>query len=458
MKRWLWAAAAVAMAFASPLMLDGLDQWMATNGWFPRDTGAGGLEGVAFAALFAASLAEGGWRRLFGALSAAIIAVVALWAERYLVGVAAHRNTLITDAHTMTVAHWILMFTASGLGGWLARFDPRRGRDWAIQVGLLLASVWVADGLVAMMGIDSAAMNKVLYYQTVELEVHTPVNDAERLYGLKPGARLGGEGPWGLRTVTVNQRGARSPEYPVNRPPSTERTLVFGGSTLYGAGVGNGDATPGAMDRMMGREHEVWNFGVCAFNTAQAAHLAMAKIDELAPNRVILMITNTGRRAFMGGPVHQDADKSAYFEQNPFLYIENFPPSPGQAEAWHRVGLQHSALYRTFAAWKRATSDPDTTFSDRADRSAVTALERHAAAQGVEVLYVLSPSRGSEVGPTDFGVPADRWLDLNIPGRSGDYQQAHPPPKVLSEYATAIIRWMKRRSQGPAVPNSASGE
>jgi hypothetical protein len=58
----------------------------------------------------------------------------------------------------------------------------------------------------------------------------------------------------------------------------------------------------------------------------------------------------------------------------------------------------------------------------------------------VEVLYVLSPSRGSEVGPTDFGVPADRWLDLNIPGRSGDYQQAHPPPKVLSEYATAIIR------------------
>jgi hypothetical protein len=34
----------------------------------------------------------------------------------------------------------------------------------------------------------------------------------------------------------------------------------------------------------MGREYEVWNFGVCAFNIAQVAYLAMAKIDELAPN------------------------------------------------------------------------------------------------------------------------------------------------------------------------------
>ena len=446
MTRWLWAAAAIAMAFAGPLLFGGMDTWLAAQGLFPRSTGVGGFEGVAFAALFAATLADGSWRRLTGAVAAGTVAVVALWATRYGVGVAANNGTFTGAREMLAVAHWVLMFTAAGLGGWVARFDPRRGRDWAIQGVLLVGSVVVADGLVGATGIDRAAMNKVLYYQTVELEVHTPVDDAERLYGLKPGARLGGEGPWGLRTVTVNSHGARSPEYAVDRPAGVERTLVFGGSTLYGAGVGNNDTTPGAMDRMMGPGHEVWNFGVCAFNTTQSAHLAIERIDALDPDRVIIMITNTGRRAFMGGPVHQDADKSHYFDANPFLYLENFPARPEEPEFWHHTGLQYSALYRTLAAWKRASSDPDTTVSDRADRAAVRALETHAEARGVEVLYVLSPSRGSEVGPNDFGLPSDRWLDLNVPGRGGDYQQAHPPPQILSEYAASIVRWMKSRA------------
>ena len=63
----------------------------------------------------------------------------------------------------------------------------------------------------------------------------------------------------------------------------------------------------------------------------------------------------------------------------------------------------------------------------------------------MEVLYVLSPSRGSEVSAADFGIDPSRWLDLQHPGRGGEYQEAHPPPKVLYEYATAIVRWLKRR-------------
>ncbi|GEM_PF-1209046 len=449
MTRWLWAAAAFVIALAGPLLFRGMDQWLAAHGWFPRTTGAGGFEGVAFAAMFAATLADGRWRRLTGAATAAAVAFIGLWATRYLVGLASVRSGSPTDMEMLHVAHWVLMFTAAGLGGWIARFDPRRGRDWAIQFVLVVVSVGVADGLVGVVGIDQAAIDKVLYYQTVELEVHTPVDDVHQLYGLKPNARLGGEGPWGLRTVTVNTHGARSPEYTSERRPGVERTLVFGGSTLYGAGVGNNDTTPGAMDRMTGPTHEVWNFGVCAFNTTQSAYLAMDKMDALRPDRVIIMITNTGRRAFLGGPEHQAADKSAYFDANPFLYLENFPPPPGQAEAWHALGLERSALYRTYAAWQRASWDPDTTMSDRADRAAVAALERHAHEAGVEVLYVLSPSRGSEVGPQDFDVPTERWLDLNIPGRGGEYQQAHPPPRILSEYAAAILRWMKSRSETP---------
>ena len=41
MTRWLWAAAAIAMAFAGPLLFGGMDTWLAAQGLFPRSTGVG---------------------------------------------------------------------------------------------------------------------------------------------------------------------------------------------------------------------------------------------------------------------------------------------------------------------------------------------------------------------------------------------------------------------------------
>jgi len=442
MKRWLLLAAAIVVAGIGSWLFSGLDQALGSSGWFPRRQAGPGLEGIAFAILFAASLSSAGIRLLIATLSSGVIATLGLWGIRYLLGL----TGVSVDPTMVTVVHWVWMVAAAGIGGWMSRMDLRRGRDWLIQSTLILAAIIVADSLVGVLGIDWAVINKVLYYQTVEIEVHQPVDNAERLYGLKPGATLGGEGPWGLRTVQVNALGARTPNYPVNRPDSRQRTLIFGGSTLYGAGVSNGDTTPGAMDRMLGPDHEVWNFGVCAYNTAQSASLAASLLDTLSPDRVIVMITNTGRRAFMGGPHHQNVDKRSYFEENPFLYLENFPPNAGQSERWHGLGLEYSALYRTLVGWARAKQNPDTTYADRADRAAVERLEREARERNVEVLYVLSPSRGSEIGPQDMNVPADRWLDLHQPGRGGDYQQAHPAPKILAEYASSIVGWLQQRT------------
>jgi hypothetical protein len=447
MSRWLWLVGAFLAAGIGPIVLAPIDQGLIDSGWFPAGRAGAGFEGVLFAALFAASLARGWRRRLIGIVAAGLIAFFGLWGQRYLLGLSLGMDAAQDSNMTILLVHWTWMVASAGMGAWISRMNPSRGADWAVQLTLTLAAVVVADLLVGALGIDAAVINRVLYYQTVEIEVHEPVASAELLYGLKPGATLGGEGPWGLRTVRVNGWGARAPEYAAARESGVQRTLIFGGSTLYGAGVSNGDTTPGAMDRMLGPAHEVWNFGACAYNTTQSAHLAMSLMAPLSPDRIIIMITNTGRRAFMGGPDHMNADKSAYFDANPYLYIENFPPGPGQSERWHQLGLNFSALYRTMSAWARASQDPDTTFSDRADIDAVAQLEAEASAQNVEVLYVLSPSRGSEIGPSDLGVDAERWLDLNIPERSGDYQQAHPPPKVLSEYATAIVRWLKLRRQ-----------
>jgi hypothetical protein len=141
----------------------------------------------------------------------------------------------------------------------------------------------------------------------------------------------------------------------------------------------------------------------------------------------------------MGGPVYQGADKSAYFRENPYLYLENFPPSRF-SDATHLTLMKHSALFRSATAWARVYTDPDTTYADIADRRQIDALEATAEAAGVPVIYVLSPSRGSEIGPSDLGLPASRWIDLNIPGRGGDYTEAHPPPAVLAEFAQTIAQ------------------
>jgi len=441
--RWLLIALAAAMVFSLPL--DWIDQWLIERNWFPKNPLHGGLTGALFASILAVSIPQTKPRRIAAGCLGVGTAIFTIWAMRYLIGWAQSPTATNQLAGAYVQIHWTLMVVIGLCTGSLATMSPKQGSFWGLQALLLLGSTVVADLAVGMLGIDMAVMNRVLYYQTVEIEVHQPVANAELLYGLKPGARLGGEGPWGLRTVTVNQFGARSPEYAQERPTGTTRTLVFGGSTLYGAGVGNGYTTPGMMDTLLGPHHEVWNFGVCAYNTTQSAHLATTLLDPLTPDRVIIMITNTGRRAFMGGPSHQDADKSTYFDANPYLYLENFPPV-GVSENTHQQALRRSALYRTYAGWQRASTDPDTTYSDRADRTAVATLEEAAKQRGIEVLYVLSPSRGSEIGPQDMGVPQARWLDLHIPGRSGDYQEAHPSPAILTEYAARIVSWINEQA------------
>ena len=444
MNRFVWLMIAGISALVMNIPANAIDVWIVGEGWFPKNTHYGGMSGIVFAGIIAASLPTTRLRKAIAAVSGAGAALFVIWASRYLTGLTNPASFSVAQSQAFTQIHWVLMFAIGGGAGTLATMSLTQGRFWATQLVLVVLAIVGADIAVGQLGIDVGTMNRVLYYQTVEIEVHQPVSDPELLYGLKPGSRLGGEGPWGLRTVTVNQWGARSPEYSTEKSANRERTLIFGGSTLYGAGVSNHQTTPGVMDQLLGPNHEVWNFGVCAYNTAQSAHLAKTLIDRLNPDRVIIMITNTGRRAFMGGPVHQYTDKSTYFEQNPYLYTENFPPTLF-SETTHQNLLELSALYRTYTAWHRAQIDPDTTYSDRADRNAVAALEAKATEQGVEVLYVLSPSRGSEIGPQDMGVPQTRWLDLHIPGRSGDYQQAHPPPAILAEYGARIVEWMNAR-------------
>lgn len=428
------------------LPLGALDSWLSSAHLFPAPVGGVGLSSVAAGGLLAAA-----WhwpasraRAAIGLIGGATLGTIAVWALRYVIwqtfGEQTSQRLSGGTSMPLMAIQWTACAVAGLLAGATAGLRLSHPRHLLIHLGLVLSAVGVSEGIVRVLGIDTQLMNKALYYQTVELEAHTPVDDAQLLYALRPNTVHGGEGPWGVRDVRINAQGARSEAFAVERLPKTPRILFFGGSTLYGAGVGNRQTLPAQLQQRLRQQApstEVWNFGVCAYNTAQSARLAQLKLDELSPDLVLLLITNTGRRAFMGGPSYRDADKSAYFKDNPFLYLENFPPTQ-LSEGPHLSGMKYSALYRSAVAWARVYTDPDTTYADRADQLQVDALEAAAAAAGVPVIYVLSPSRGSEIGAQDLGLPAERWIDLNIAGRGGEYTEAHPPPKILAEYAQTI--------------------
>ena len=186
---WLIVAGVVALVLTWPLNL--LDDWIVGHGWFPKNNLYAGLNGAVFAGIISASIARSRPRKIMGGLAGLIFAVTVIWAMRYIIGLADPSSITIDQSKGYTQVYWTLMF-GCGLGtGWLSTMRVSQGRFWAIQFLLVVVSVIAADVATGAMGIDVGTMNRVLYYQTVEIEVHQPVDDADLLYSLKPGARLG---------------------------------------------------------------------------------------------------------------------------------------------------------------------------------------------------------------------------------------------------------------------------
>jgi len=461
-KRWTWTLTAPLLAAVLahwPLAL--LDDALHTAGLFPSPVASTGLTSIAGAAALAIAWRwPDGWMRRLAALTlGAGLAAIMVWAMRYMVWHTWGADTPTQMAGefgtTFTVSQWGISLAMGSVASALAGVRISKPAHLPLHALGLVAALGLSEGIVRVLGIDLQLMNKALYYQTVELEVHTPVEDPVLLYTLKPDAQHGGVGPWGIRDIRINAQGARSPDYPVEKTVDAQRVLFFGGSTLFGAGVGNKDTIPSALERILRKDHpttEVWNFGACAYNTTQSARLAEIQLQALDPDLILMLVTNTGRRAFMGGPEHEGRDKTAYFDANPWLYLENFPTSTID-ESTHWWLLRHLALYRSYAAWARVYVNPDTTMADQADRAQVASLESAAAAAGVPVVYVLSPSRGSEIGPEALGILPQRWIDLYVPGREGEYSEAHPSPIILAEYAQTISEALKDRGYvWPAEP------
>ena len=286
-------------------------------------------------------------------------------------------------------------------------------------------------------------------------------------YELKPGARTEGQGPWANRfVISVDEHGARGPAHGAAAGGDTFRILVFGGSTIFGAGVDDAETIPAVLERLLAdpaamgvadRRYEVWNFGNSGYVASQAMRLARNSLAAL--DRVDLMVivpTNNGRRPFLGGDDALERDHRWFFWHDPSAYLENFPPPARMPAGLHRALLRHSELYRYVTATRRLRM-PNNPADQRHVRAVnleeFRALGQEAEEQGTPVVFAYYPRRGKAAPPNmGFVVPKAASVDLQRMGQPDVFYEIHPPPEILAEHAANLAAALLEGGYLPAAP------
>ncbi len=343
--------------------------------------------------------------------------------------------------------------------GWAASLAAAAGR-WIDRLGPVLAAagatVLLLEAVVRLSGIDRPLIARALYLQVTDVPVHRISADPFLHYELAPNARSDG----GQHTVTIDAFGARHPTHPKDKPHGVVRILCFGGSTMYGAGVDDGQTIPAALEARLNaaardaaapRGFEAWNFGTSAYTLGQAAHLARTKLDELDPDLILVQHHNVGRRPYLGTRewrlvaeppelAHPDVD---------FL-LEQLPAPRWIAIDLQRDALSHSAAYRALlAAITPLVETRGDWHCDRCDAISAgeaRALSREGEGRGVPVVFIAIPADHGVTPDAIFPeLPADRFVDLHRPGRKPNFYEVHPPPAMLDEYARILADALRER-------------
>ncbi len=305
--------------------------------------------------------------------------------------------------------------------------------------------------------LDARLMAPTLFYLTGgDFSEHRTASDPFLHYELTPDSHLTRQDPAGRPyTVNIDRFGARLPAHPGAKGPGIFRILCFGGSTLFGANVNDDQTIPAAMERHLnrtGRRFEVWNFGTSAYNLAQAAHLARRELTLLHPDLIVVQLLNRFPRPFYLRMSAEPAGLIRTFERDdPYFFDEQFPAPPWVTVAVHRVAIQHSATYRAAMGLYRRFNRPSPEFSDRLGAEEARALVREAAARNVTVVFAAVPAARGGLEPDAVypGLPLRQFIDLNQAGREPEFYEAHPPARILDEYARQLAHELFARGLLP---------
>lgn len=306
----------------------------------------------------------------------------------------------------------------------------------------VLAALMLAEAFVRLTAVDVTVLEPLLYYNWADPDVHVPLVDGRRLYGLKAGASHDYEG----RVVSINSLGFRGAERSATKPADVFRIVVIGGSTTYGASVNDDQTYPAVLQRLLddgskGR-FEVWNGGVSAYTLSQKVAYAEEVSKRYAPDLLIIEEFNTGRRAFLERGV------SGQFGRNAELYRENLParrvPMP-----LHDTLLQ-SGLYRLLNAsldrlWISEDENARKTYESACNEVGDDFSRRYIS----ELATRIAPASLIRFDPffssnCPFAPKVSGTVFSLCDRPSGaEYREVHPPAHVYEWYARELLRFLK---------------
>jgi hypothetical protein len=322
----------------------------------------------------------------------------------------------------------------------------------ALAIGIL-AGLIIAETYVRAKGLGWDLVESTVYYQSVDLPNHEPVNDPDLLYRLKPGSRHEYPGsPNGPYSVSVNSLGARGTERPAAKPDGVFRIVCLGGSNVYGVNVNDDQTWPALLEQELNRakpgRFEVWNLGTCAYVGRQMAKAGRLAAQALDPDLFIVALSNTGARPFL-----QSEDLSEIFKRNPDLWLEFFHPEtldllPSISNSKRLFLLNNIALLR-YALTSSSFSIQDHRPWDAASqeeqnihdiREFLTKSPRDS-----EVAVFLCPARpicDPERHRRYFEGIDVPVLKLSAEDKPQEFRDVHPPQTVLSWYAGQVAQWL----------------
>jgi hypothetical protein len=342
-------------------------------------------------------------------------------------------------------------------------------------VGGLVAAAVAAEGGARLLDLDVRMVRPLLFYLCSDLEVHAWVDDPDRVYGPRPGARHSYPAPGGEegapdREVGVNALGFRDPERTRAKPAGTVRIVAVGCSNTYGARVSDGDTWPALLERALNERggpirYEVWNAGVPGYQLSQEVAWARRIVADFDPDALVIQTDTIDRRPFLGTRTPGDggpacsasiADLAPRFRSRPGLFLENLHDVPFADRPWGLWLFDSSAVWRAaVAAWNRF--HPGAAFSPPIVRER-TAAELQALVDGHAArvrIFLLEDPNSHPPGIARDRVGTLRVVDPARPPPTPDpaYFEIHPPAYVYRWYAERLRDELERvgayRRPGP---------
>lgn len=335
-------------------------------------------------------------------------------------------------------------------------------RARAALFGTLVAFA-TGEGVARLTRLDLRWLSQVAPRQKADGDVHVPLDDPQRLYGLRPGAARTFFDDLGdrvrVRRVRINALGLRDPERGTDRPAGTVRIVAIGSSNTYGASVSDEDCWPAQLERTLrgsGDAVEVWNAGVAGTATIQQLALARTAIERWSADVVLLQLYNMGTRLVLK---NDDVGRAVTLDSR--LWDELLCDGVGGPVG--AAFFARSALWRTVRVAQqkgRFSADREGcvgAVTHRADEGSLLEMQRFATEfAAVPVLAVVPPAGVATAFLDSVPFPL---LDLRtLVGEDAAALPIHPGAEVYTRYAAALAGALRQRGcVGSGAPHASCG-